>query len=272
MTTGIYKITNLINNHIYVGQSIDIKRRFREHKSENSLVVDKAIKKYGVENFSFEIIEECDSSMLDEREKYWIAFYDSCRIGYNCTYGGQGTKCSSIKLSNEDVEKIYQLLLDFEFTQNEIATRFNVSYQTISDINRGKSRKIEGYNFPLRGHNIQHEKFLQQEKDKKSKELSETKEKSKKPKVLSKTKYCCTQCGKLISKNITGLCSTCYKKTTRVAKRPEPVELAQEILESSFCAVGRKYGVSDNAIRKWCISYGMPTKKEELKQWLDNNI
>lgn len=57
-----------------------------------------------------------------------------------------------------------------------------------------------------------------------------------------------------------------------MAKRPESVELAQEILESSFCAVGRKYGVSDNAIRKWCISYGMPTKKEELKQWLDNNI
>lgn len=87
MITGIYKITNLINNHIYIGQSVDIKRRFREHKGGGILVVDKAIKKYGVENFSFEVLEECDSSRLDEREEYWIAFYDSYRMGYNCTYG-----------------------------------------------------------------------------------------------------------------------------------------------------------------------------------------
>lgn len=113
---------------------------------------------------------------------------------------GQGAKCSSVKLSNEDIAKIYQLLLDFEFTQNEIAARFNVSYQTISNINRGRSRKIEGYNFPLRSHNIQHEIFLQQEKDKKLRCYLETKEKSKKPKVSSKTQCCCTQCGKLISK------------------------------------------------------------------------
>lgn len=76
----------------------------------------------------------------------------------------------------------------------------------------------------------------------------------------------------LFQKNITGLCSTCYKKTTRLVKRPEPVELAKEILASSFCAVGRKYGVTDNAIRKWCKNYGLPTKKNELQQWLDNNI
>lgn len=259
MTTGIYKITNLINNHIYIGQSINIERRFREHKNKTSLIVDKAIKKYGIENFLFEIIEECDSSILDEREKYWITFYDSYRMGYNCTYGGQGIQCFSIKLSNEDVEKIYQLLLDFEFTQNEIATRFNVSYQTISDINRGKSRKIEGYDFPLRNHNIQHEQCLQKERDKK-------------PKILSKTEYFCIQCGAPISKNLTGLCIDCYNLSQRKTKRPDKITLAKEICETSFCAVGRKYGVSDNAIRKWCKSYGLPTKKSELKQWLNNNI
>ena len=70
MTTGIYKITNLINGHIYIGQSINIERRFREHKNGSELIVDKAIKKYGVENFSFDIIEECSECMLDERERY----------------------------------------------------------------------------------------------------------------------------------------------------------------------------------------------------------
>lgn len=84
-------------------------------------------------------------------------------------------------------------------------------------------------------------------------------------------KHCCTSCGKeLYEKSKTGLCSVCYNKTTRVVERPEPVQLAKEIIESSFCAVGRKYGVSDNSIRKWCIAYGMPTKKDELKQWLSN--
>ena len=44
-----------------------------------------------------------------------------------------------------------------------------------------------------------------------------------------------------------------------------PKQLAQEIIESNFCAVGRKYGVSDNTIRKWCVAYGMPKTKQELK-------
>ena len=44
--------------------------------------------------------------------------------------------------------------------------------------------------------------------------------------------------------------------------------LAKEIVASSFLAVGRKYGVSDNAIRKWCKAYDIPTKKDELKKWL----
>lgn len=84
-------------------------------------------------------------------------------------------------------------------------------------------------------------------------------------------KYYCTECGKeLYEKTKTGLCSSCYQKTTRVAERPEPKQLAQEIIESSFCAVGRKYGVSDNAIRKWCKTYDIPTKKNELKEWLSN--
>ena len=65
---GIYKITNLINGNIYIGQSIDIENRFKTHKSrafnENEREYEKplyqAFRKYGLENFSFEIIEECE--------------------------------------------------------------------------------------------------------------------------------------------------------------------------------------------------------------------
>lgn len=98
---GIYKITNKINNKIYIGQSIDIERRWRAHKTEpfniNSdnynTVFYKAIRKYGIDNFTFEVIEECSKDKLNEREEYWINYYNSYvnaeeSNGYNMTLGG----------------------------------------------------------------------------------------------------------------------------------------------------------------------------------------
>ena len=54
----------------------------------------------------------------------------------------------------------------------------------------------------------------------------------------------------------------------RKVERPEPLVLAEKIVNSSFVAVGREYNVSDNAIRKWCKNYNIPTTKQELKEWL----
>lgn len=82
-------------------------------------------------------------------------------------------------------------------------------------------------------------------------------------------KHYCSKCGKeLYSKTKSGLCTDCCHASRRTVERPDAVTLAQEIVETNFCAVGRKYGVSDNAIRKWCKSYGLPTTKNELKDWL----
>lgn len=92
---GIYKITNKLNNKSYIGQSNNIQRRLAEHKSENyrNFHLDKplykSISKNGIENFSFEIIEQCDENILDEREKYWINIYNCLDNGYNCTEGGK---------------------------------------------------------------------------------------------------------------------------------------------------------------------------------------
>lgn len=89
---GIYKITNRINGKSYIGQSINIEKRFKQHCTGDKQLIDKVISKYGKENFTFEILEECSIEKLDEREIKWISFYDSFKHGYNLTTGGQFNK------------------------------------------------------------------------------------------------------------------------------------------------------------------------------------
>ena len=94
----IYGIRNLINNKIYVGKSINIKIRKKAH--ENSFIrkqavnihLQRAVDKYGIENFEFLILEEATLDNIDEKEKYWINYlksYDE-EFGYNKTMGGDG--------------------------------------------------------------------------------------------------------------------------------------------------------------------------------------
>jgi group I intron endonuclease len=104
---GIYKITNKLNNKCYIGQSKDIKRRFYEHKllhRNETLSLKRALKKYGVENFSFEVLEETSIEELNEREIYYIA---QIKPAYNRTLGGQGAKGHevSVEVRNKLVEK-----------------------------------------------------------------------------------------------------------------------------------------------------------------------
>ena len=101
----IYKITNNINQKKYIGKTErDVEIRWKEHlRHIDSLIhlpLYKALKKYGKENFSIEIIEECDDLLLDDREIYWINYYKTYghKLGYNCTAGGEG----GIKTYNEE--------------------------------------------------------------------------------------------------------------------------------------------------------------------------
>lgn len=95
---GIYKIENLINGKVYIGQSQDIETRWKVHINELDSGTKKnkkflnAWKKYGMANFKFEILEECSIDELDELEKYYIQKYSSFGDGYNLTIGGSGTK------------------------------------------------------------------------------------------------------------------------------------------------------------------------------------
>ncbi len=90
---GIYKITNTKDGKIYIGKSTDVKKRWTEHiKSSLGLgsiaksSLHKTMAKVGVEHFTFELIEECDSNITTQ-EKYWIEFFESDKYGYNMRKG-----------------------------------------------------------------------------------------------------------------------------------------------------------------------------------------
>lgn len=111
----IYKITNNINGKVYIGQTIKtVEKRFRQHINNSNkpyfsqIILYKAMNKYGIENFSVEKIEEIDNSLLDEREKYWIAYYNSYLDGYNSTLGGRATQLYN--WDDDDIIEKYQEL------------------------------------------------------------------------------------------------------------------------------------------------------------------
>ena len=90
----IYKITNNINNKIYIGQTTrTLEERIAEHKRKRNPLISKAIKKYGIENFSIEIIDKASTiNKLNEKEFYYIKKYNSIAPnGYNQCEGGGNT-------------------------------------------------------------------------------------------------------------------------------------------------------------------------------------
>ncbi len=91
---GIYKITNQINDMCYIGQSVNVSERFKQH-AKCGLGIDapvgnklyKAMQEFGLHNFSFELLEACPREQLNEKEKYYIGLYQSNEFGYNSTIG-----------------------------------------------------------------------------------------------------------------------------------------------------------------------------------------
>ena len=93
---GIYKITNTKTKECYIGQSVDIAKRWADH-AKCGLGIDtpqgnklyKAMMEYGIYSFSWELLEECPKEQLDEKEKYYIDLYDAYNYGYNSTKGNK---------------------------------------------------------------------------------------------------------------------------------------------------------------------------------------
>jgi hypothetical protein len=107
----IYKITNVINNKIYIGKTLSsIEERWKEHCRDSvkprveKRPLYEAMNKYGKENFSIELVEECEEYNINEREIFWIEYYGSFKHGYNATKGGDGRAYIDYEL----VYRIYQ--------------------------------------------------------------------------------------------------------------------------------------------------------------------
>ena len=157
---GIYKIENLINGKVYIGQSNDIYRRWVYHKNsvfnKNNKCYNrplyKDIREYGIENFSFEILEKCDEKDLDDLEKMYIKKYRSFvgfykSNGYNLTLGGGGmlgkesseetkmkiSKANKDKLKggkNPSAKKVMCENMEFSCAK-ECAKYYNIQYTTL---------------------------------------------------------------------------------------------------------------------------------------------
>lgn len=134
----IYKITNLINNKCYIGQTIKTaEERWKEHQAhafgshpnDQNKTLYQAIRKYGIENFSFEVIQDNIDTFekLDKAEIYWIDYYNSFVKGYNETFGGQ--QYHKILPNKEIIEDYYKTR-----SARKTALNFGIDHSTVDDI------------------------------------------------------------------------------------------------------------------------------------------
>lgn len=129
----IYKIENKVNRKAYIGKTdyFDINRRWNEHKRAvnredcKNRPLYRAMRKYGIENFEFSIIEETENTV--EREIFWIDFYDTYKNGYNSTLGGDGRAYVSV-----DIDALIEYYSSHTFI--EASEHFNISPKTLRNI------------------------------------------------------------------------------------------------------------------------------------------
>lgn len=242
---GIYRIINLVNGKSYIGQSTNIKRRWNNHRSACFNTKDhaydypiyKAMRKYGLNNFKFEVLEECKIEDLDSKEREWINYFDTLNSGYNQSIGGNG---NFNKLNNQKLISITNDIRNTSLSLYEIATKHSVSYEMVTGINTGRywTRDIT---YPIRKRNV--------------------------------AKICkCNICGKIISRG-SELCKECLDKSLpKNTICPSKEELLNLVLNNSMLKIGKTFGVSDNTVRKWCKSYGLPFTLKDIKEYKSNLV
>lgn len=245
MTCGIYKIENMIDHKCYIGQSKNIELRWNEHKwtsqninkdKEYKYPLYRAFRKYGIENFSFKIIEKCRIEELNQKEKYWIKYYDSFYNGYNQTLGGDS---SGYTLSKEQYLGILNDLKNTNLSQKEIGEKWGVHENTIQRINTGKRWYQDDIEYPIRKNSIR----------------------------IKKAKYC-INCGKEISESAIR-CKQCeYQK--RILKCPiTKEELKAKVRVYPFTLISKEFNVSLEVLKGWLINFKIPHLRDEINKLSD---
>ena len=240
MSIGIYKIQNLINNKIYIGQSIHIERRWQEHcQSSSDSLIGKAIQKYGKQNFSFQIIEEVeDISLLNDLEAKYIKYFKSLvPNGYNIVLLDSNEHHQFNNYDNAIFNKIIADIKTSTLSFKEISRKYDLDLSMIYYLNRGNYHTIPGETYPLR-------------------EIKD----------MKKHFYYCIDCGIELKTNSTR-CVKCAHLAQRKIERPNRDELKALIRSKPFTQIGKQFGVSDNSIRKWCKLENLPYKSSCIKQY-----
>lgn len=165
MTGYIYKITNQINQKAYIGKTVNsIDSRWKEHlhdykrRNYEQRPLYSAMNKYGIENFTIELVEEANVKDLSTREIYWIGFYDTYINGYNATLGGDGKILYDYDLIAElipqyqtyaEVAQIIGCCVD---VVQLVAKKYNISHQPRNNFVEN-SKQV--YQFDKQGNYIQ---------------------------------------------------------------------------------------------------------------------
>lgn len=139
----IYKLTNKINGKPYIGQSTedDINKRWDAYKRldcKRQPKIYNALKKYGPENFLFEVIDNTDNQLhLDDLEILYVTQFDSIKNGYNCMPGGKGGKHSEeSKKKMSDIKKEHNVWIGRKHSE-ETKRRMSESHKGITSWNKG---------------------------------------------------------------------------------------------------------------------------------------
>lgn len=141
---------------VYVGQTCNISERRKQHerdepfnnlRAEYNYPLSRAIRKYGVEAFEFEILEnELSLEEANMREDYWIEYYNTIINGYNQQRGGN----NRIKLSDAQIEEIRNKIANTKMPYSEICEEYGCSGGFLTAINKGESYPSSKYSYPLR--------------------------------------------------------------------------------------------------------------------------
>ena len=153
----IYKIENKINHNIYIGQTVQtfsqrwgghVHAAYTKSHKDYTCPLHNAIRKYGEDAFEKSIIEICNIEELNEREKYWIQYYDSYNNGYNAALGGDGHQkydyAAIVKYFEENENSIIKTCKHFHIYDQVVYTALN--NMNIDYKNCIKSNKKEKHN------------------------------------------------------------------------------------------------------------------------------
>lgn len=232
---GIYLIKCIVNEKCYIGASTDIYKRWCSHRNSYNkskcynypLYVD--IRRFGIDNFEFSVIEECEKECLEDKERFYIKKYNSYYNGYNQNMGGENC-------SNKPKEVIIGIIDDLKnsnMKQSDIANKWKVSTEMVQGINTGRHWKHD-IEYPIR-------------------------------KKINK-EYVCKKCGKTISKG-SFYCVECYRESIKRKLNESDIDLIKSLIYKykAISPVAKYLNVSDNCVRKFCKKHNIPYKAKDLK-------